>query len=402
MEVKLLNREDFPILNKDIIYFDNGATTLKPYILSDSLTDYYNNYSANAHRGDYDISLKVNVMYENTRELVKGFINAKNTNQIAFTNNCTDALNKIVFGYFKHHLNKGDEVLLTKAEHASNILPWFELVDNIGIKVNYIDLDQNHKVTLENVKKAITSNTKVISIAHITNVVGDIRPIKEIIEYAHSKGIKVVIDGAQSVPHMKIDVQNLDMDFLAFSAHKMCGPTGVGVLYIKEELLNDIKPIIYGGGMNVSFEFDGEKEYKKMPYLLEAGTPNIADVIAFGSIINYLNKIGIINIERQEKELKEYALNKLKEVKDIIIYNNESESSIITFNIKDIFAQDLAIYLNKYNICVRAGNHCAKILKDDLGIKNTCRMSLYFYNTKEEIDKLVEVLNKPNIINEII
>lgn len=397
-----MNREDFPILNKDIIYFDNGATTLKPYILSDSLTDYYNNYSANAHRGDYDISLKVNVMYENTRELVKGFINAKNTNQIAFTNNCTDALNKIVFGYFKHHLNKGDEVLLTKAEHASNILPWFELVDNIGIKVNYIDLDQNHKVTLENVKKAITSNTKVISIAHITNVVGDIRPIKEIIEYAHSKGIKVVIDGAQSVPHMKIDVQNLDMDFLAFSAHKMCGPTGVGVLYIKEELLNDIKPIIYGGGMNVSFEFDGEKEYKKMPYLLEAGTPNIADVIAFGSIINYLNKIGIINIERQEKELKEYALNKLKEVKDIIIYNNESESSIITFNIKDIFAQDLAIYLNKYNICVRAGNHCAKILKDDLGIKNTCRMSLYFYNTKEEIDKLVEVLNKPNIINEII
>ena len=397
-----MNREDFPILKSNIIYFDNGATTLKPYILSDSLTDYYNNYSANAHRGDYDISLKVNAMYENTRELVKDFINAKSTNQIAFTNNCTDSLNKIVFGYFKHNLKSGDEVLLTKAEHASNILPWFELSDQIGIKVNYIDLDSYHKVTLDNVKKSITPNTKVISIAHITNVVGDIRPIKEIIEYAHRLDIKVVIDGAQSVPHMKIDVENLDMDFLAFSAHKMCGPTGVGVIYVKEDLLNDIKPIIYGGGMNTSFEFDMTREYKKMPLVLEAGTPNIADVIAFGSVINYLNKIGIKNIEQKEKELKEYALEKLKNIKDIIIYNKEAESSIITFNIDGIFAQDLAIYLNKYNICVRAGNHCAKILKDDLGIKNTCRMSLYFYNTKEEINKLIEVLSKPDIINEII
>ena len=397
-----MNREDFPILKKDIIYFDNGATTLKPYILSDSLVDYYNNYSANAHRGDYDISLRVDAMYENTRELVRNFINAKSTNQIAFTNNTTDSLNKIVFGYFKHNLKCGDEIIITKAEHASNVLPWFELSNNIGIKVNYIDLDDNHKVTLDNVKKAITDKTKVISIAHVTNVVGDIRPIKEIIDYAHSKGIKVVIDGAQSVPHMKIDVTNLDMDFLTFSAHKMCGPTGVGILYVKEELLDDIKPIIFGGGMNSSFEFDGSKEYKKMPYILEAGTPNIAGVIAFGSVINYLNKIGINKIEEQEKELKEYALNNLKQVKDIIIYNENSESGIITFNIKNIFAQDLAIYLNKYNICVRAGNHCAKILKDELGIKNTCRMSLYFYNTKEEIDKLVEVLSNPNIINEII
>ena len=397
-----MNREDFPILTNDIIYFDNGATTLKPYILSDSLTDYYNNYSANAHRGDYDISLKVNNMYENTRELVKKLINAKGTNQIAFTNNTTDSLNKIVFGYFKHNLKEKDEVLITKAEHASNVLPWFELSNDIGIKVNYISLDNDHKVTIDNVKKAVTSNTKVISIAHITNVVGDIRPIKEIIEYAHSKNIKVVIDGAQSVPHIKIDVTELDMDFLAFSAHKMCGPTGVGILYVKEELLNDIKPIMFGGGMNSFFEFDGEREYKKMPYILEAGTPNIADVIAYGSIINYLNKIGINRIEEQEKELKEYALNKLKQVKNIILYNENSESSIITFNIEGIFAQDLAIYLNKYNICVRAGNHCAKILKDELGIKNTCRMSLYFYNTKEEIDKLVEVLNNPNITNEII
>lgn len=397
-----MHRDDFYILNKDIVYLDNGATTLKPYILSDSISDYYNNYSANAHRGDYSISVKVDVMYENTRELVRNFINAKNTNQIVFTNNTTDSLNKIIFGYFKNHLNKDDEVLITKSEHASIVLPWFELSDSIGIKVKYIELDKDLKVTLDNVKQAITPKTKVISIAHITNVVGDIRPIKEIIKYAHDNNIKVLIDGAQSVPHMRIDVSDLDMDFFAFSAHKMCGPTGVGVMYIKEDLINDIKPIIVGGGMNSSFELDGEKEYNDMPHLLEAGTPNIAGIIGFGSIINYLSKIGMNKIEEYEKNLRKYAINKLKEVPNIIIYNENSESGIITFNIKDIFPQDLAIYLDKYNICVRAGNHCAKILKDDLGIKNTCRMSLYFYNTKDEIDKLVDVLNNPNIINEII
>ncbi len=397
-----MNREDFYILKNGIIYFDNGATTLKPYILAESISDYYNNYSANAHRGDYDISLKVDSLYENTRDLVKKLINAKKSSQIVFTNNATDALNKIIFGYFKYNLNKNDEVLITKSEHASNILPWFLLANEIGIKVNYIKLNENHEVTLENVKKAINNNTKVISIAHITNVVGDVRPIKEIIEYAHTKNIKVIIDGSQSVPHKKIDVNDLDMDFLAFSAHKMCGPTGVGVLYVKEDYMNDIKPIIVGGGMNSTFEYDGTYEYNEMPQLLEAGTPNIAGVIGFGSVLNYLNKIGISNIEKYEKDLKKYAISKLKTIPNIIIYNEKSESGIITFNMEGIFPQDLAIYLNKYNICVRAGNHCAKILKDELGIKNTCRMSLYFYNTKEEIDKLYNVLSNPNIINEII
>lgn len=397
-----MNRDDFYILNKDIIYLDNGATTLKPYILSDTISDYYNNYSANAHRGDYDISLKVDTMYENTRDLVKKFINAKSSNQIVFTNNATDSLNKIIFGYFKNHLKKDDEVLITKSEHASNVLPWFELKDKLGIKVGFIKLDDDLKVTMDNVKSSITPNTKVISIAHITNVVGDIRPIKEIIKYAHEHNIKVLIDGAQSVPHMMIDVQDLDMDFLVFSAHKMCGPTGLGVLYVKEDIMNDIKPIIVGGGMNASFEFDGTREYNDMPHLLEAGTPNIAGVIGFGSVLNYLSKIGMNKIEEYENNLRKYAIEKLKQVPNIIIYNENSESGIITFNIKDIFPQDLAIYLNKYNICVRAGNHCAKILKDELGIKNTCRMSLYFYNTKDEIDRVVEVLDNPNIINEII
>ena len=397
-----MNREDFLILNKDIIYFDSGATSLKPYILSEAISDYYNNYSANSHRGDYDISLKVDTMFENTRKLVKDFINAKDTNQIVFTNNATDSLNKLIFGYFKNYLKAGDEVLITKSEHASNVLPWFELSDEIGTKVNYIPLDVDLKVTMDNVKKSITPNTKVISLAHITNVVGDIRPIEEIAKYAHKKGIKVLIDGSQSLPHTKIDVKKMDMDFLVFSAHKMCGPTGVGVLYFKEKYLEEIKPIIVGGGMNSSFEYNGTKVYNNMPHLLEAGTPNIAGIIGFGSIINYLNKIGIKKIEKYVSDLRKYAIEKLKEVPNIIIYNENSEGSIITFNMKDIFPQDLAIYLNKYKICIRAGNHCAKILKEEIGAKNTCRISLYFYNTKEEIDKLVEVLKNDNIINEII
>ena len=397
-----MNRDDFSILNKDIIYLDSAATSLKPKILIDSLNEYYSNYPSNIHRGDYSISLKADSMFERTRELVKDFIGSKTKEQIIFTNNTTDSLNKLIFGYFKYNLNSNDEVLLTKSEHASNILPWFELSDEIGIKINYIKLDNNHKVTLDNLKESITNNTKVISIAHITNVVGDVRPIKEIIEYAHSKNIKVVIDGAQSLAHTYINVQDLKPDFLVFSAHKMCGPTGVGILYLDEKYLNEIKPIIFGGGMNATFEFDGTREYSDMPYKLEAGTPNIADIIAFGNTLNYLNKIGMNNIEKYEQELRKYAIKKLKQVPNIIIYNETSESGIITFNIKDIFPQDLAIYLDKYNICIRAGNHCAKILKDELGIKNTCRISLYFYNTKEEIDKLVSVLSNPNIVEEII
>lgn len=397
-----MNRDDFKLLNQDIIYFDNGATTLKPKVLSETLSDYYNNYSANAHRGDYDLSLKVDTKYENSRKLVQEFINAKSTDEIIFTSGTTDSLNKIIFGYFKYNLNEEDEILITKSEHASNVLPWFELADEKNFKINYISLDDELKVTLDNIKKAITDKTKVISIAHITNVVGDIRPIKEIIQYAHSKNILVLIDGAQSVPHMKIDVQELDIDFLAFSAHKMYGPTGVGVLYGKKELLNNIKPIIFGGGMNSSYNSDFSRIYDEVPSLLEAGTPNIAGVIAFGSVIEYLNNIGMDKIKEYETNLREYALMKLKEIDNIIIYNEHSESSIITINYKDIFAQDLAIYLNKYHICVRAGNHCSKILKDEINIKNTARISLSFYNTKEEIDKLIEVLNNEKIKEEIL
>ena len=396
-----MHREDFLLLKQNLIYFDNGATSLKPAILSEAIADYYNNYSANAHRGDYDISIKVDTLYEETRELTDNLINAKR-DEIAFTYNTTDSINKIVFGYFKDILKDGDEVLLTKSEHASNVLPWFKLAEEKNIVIKYIALNDDLTLNLDSLKELITPNTKVISLAHITNVIGDIRPIKKITELAHQNGIYVLVDGAQSVPHMPVDVKDLDVDFLAFSAHKMCGPTGVGVLYAKDKYMSKIKPIILGGGMNASFEFDGSYELADYPNALEAGTPNIAGVLGFNKVLKYLMDIGMNNIYEYEKNLRKYAINKLKDVPNIIIYNENSETGIITFNIDGIFAQDLAIYLNHYNICVRAGNHCAKILKDDLGIKNTCRMSLYFYNTEKEIDELVYVLSNPNIKNELI
>ena len=354
-----MNREDFNVLNTGVIYFDNGATTLKPIILSEGVSDYYNNYSSNAHRGDYQMSIKASSMYEESRHLVAELINAPKDSQIAFTSGTTDSINKIVFGYFKNILSFGDEVLLTKSEHASNLLPWFELADEKGLKIKYIELNDNHEVIMENVIKAITPKTKVISIAQVSNVVGDIRPIKEIVEYAHKNNILVLVDGAQSVPHLKVDVQDLDIDFLAFSAHKMCGPTGVGILYGKEELLSKINPIVFGGGMNADFSTDGTRIYKTMPDKLEAGTPNIAGVIGFGYVIKYLMNIGFDNIHDYELELKKYAVKRLKEIPFIEIYNENSKSGIITINYKDIFPQDLAIYLDKYNICTRAGNHCA-------------------------------------------
>lgn len=397
-----MNCNDFNLLNQNIVYLDNGATTLKPKVLSEAISDYYNNYSANAHRGDYDMSLKVDTMYEKTRTLVKELINAKSEKEIVFTSGATDSLNKIIFGYAKNILDNEDEVLITKAEHASNILPWFELSDQIGIKVKYIDLTDDYKVTLDNVKKSITAKTKIISLAHITNVVGDVRPLEEIIDYAHKNNILVIVDGAQAVAHKPVDVQKLDIDFLAFSAHKMCGPTGVGVLYGKEELLKNMMPIILGGGMNASFEEDSTRVYSELPHRFEAGTPNIAGVIGFGRVLEYLLDIGMEKINNYEQELRKYAISKLKKNNNLIIYNENSESGIITFNYHNVFSQDLAIYLNKYNICVRAGNHCAKILKNEIGVKNTCRVSLYFYNTKDDIDKLVDALNNENLINEII
>ncbi len=395
-------REDFPMFDNDIIYLDNGATTFKPKCVIDKMTEYYTKYSANAHRGDYDISYKVDVEYENARKLVSRFINAE-MDEVVFTSGATESLNMIASGFFEHILEPGDEVLITLSEHASNVLPWFMLARKNGIIVKNIELDSNLHVTLNNVIKAITPNTKVISLAHITNVVGDIRPIKEICEYAHEHNIFVVVDGAQSVPHIKTDVKDLDCDFLSFSAHKMCGPTGVGVLYGKHELLENLVPINYGGGMNESFDSIDEVYLKDLPTRLEAGTPNIASVIGFGEAIKYLNNVGMDNITIHEIKLKKYLIEKLKTIPHINIVNDECDSGIIAFNVDGVFAQDVAYFLNKYHICVRAGNHCAKILKSAIGVKNTVRISMYFYNTYEECDKVYELLKDKNrIISEMI
>ena len=398
-----MNREDFPLLKEEIIYFDNSATSLKPKCVIDKMVDYYTNYPANAHRGDYDLSYKVDQEYEETRELVKDFIHARFLEEIIFTSGTTESLNMIVTGFFEELLEANDEVLITTSEHASNVLPWFRLANKKGIKVNYIPLDNNYYVTIDNLKKVITPKTKVISIAGITNVIGDIRPIKEICKLAHENNIFVVLDGAQMVPHMKVDVEDLDVDFLAFSAHKMCGPTGVGVLYGKKELLEHLEPPILGGGMNESFDSPSEIYLKELPTRLEAGTRNIAGVIGFGETIKYLNKIGMERIHNYETDLRKYLIDKLLPLKHIDIINIESDSGIITFNVANVFSQDVAYYLNKYNVCVRAGNHCAKILKSSVGVNNTVRISLYFYNTYEEIDNLVELLsNYDKIVKEMI
>jgi len=394
-----LNREDFPMVNTGYIYLDNGATTWKPKVVVDKMNEYYANYTANAHRGDYDLSLKVDKEYESTREVVKTFINAKSLKEIIFTSGATESLNIVADGYFKNILKENDEIIITKSEHASNVLPWFRLCNENKCKIKYIPLE-NHQVTLDNLKKVVTEKTKVIAISHITNVIGDERDIKAICEYAHKNNILVVVDGAQSVPHIKVDVQDLDLDFLCFSGHKMMGPTGVGVLYGKEELLEKIRPLSLGGGMNESFDNPEEIYLKPLPTRLEAGTPNIAAVIGLKAAIQYINNIGIENITNHERNLRKRLVSKLKEIEHITIYNEDIDSSIVTFNVDKIFSQDVAVYLNKYKICVRAGDHCAKILKDEIKVTNTIRVSLYLYNTEEEIDKLVELLKDKNKILE--
>lgn len=398
-----MNRSDFELLDNNIVYFDNGATTLKPKCVKDAIVKYYTLYTANAHRGDYKLSATVDGLYEGAREKVREFINAKEVSEIVFTSGTTNSMNMIIIGFFRNYLKKDDEVLITLSEHASNILPWFILQKEIGIKVNYIPLNDKHEVSIENVKKAISKKTKVISLAMITNVIGDERPIKEISKIAHDNDILLVVDAAQGAPHKKIDVQDMDIDFLAFSGHKMYGPTGVGVLYGKFDLLDKVTPMNYGGGMNAMFTRDGYVELREIPTRLEGGTPNIEGVLGLSEAISYIENIGMDNINKYEKELRHYLLSELLKLDFITIYNKEVDSNIIAFNIDGVFAQDTSVYLDKYNICVRAGNHCAKMIDNVFNIGNTVRISLSFYNTKEEVDLLINVLkNSKNIWEEIL
>ena len=396
-----MNREDFPMLDNNLIYFDNGATTLKPRQVIESMNKYYLEHTSNIHRGDYDAALKTNKEYDNVRDIVSSFVNC-DSKEVVYTSGATMSLNLVVFGYMKKHLKKGDVVLLNKGEHASNVLPWIRLQEEIGICIQFVPLDEKFELTLDNIKKYVTPRTKVISLAHVSNVLGDVRDVYSIGAFCKEHNIIFNVDGAQSVPHMKVDFKNCNIDFLSFSGHKMCGPTGVGILIGKYDLLKNMDPVFFGGGMNSFFEDDFSYELKDAPVKFEAGTPPIAEVIGLGEAIKYLDKIGMNNINEYEKKLKKYLVSKLKNIPNIILYNENTDSGIVAFNIDGVFAQDSSVYLNHYNICVRSGNHCAKMLKDEIKIKNTVRISLYFYNTFDEIDKLVEVLSNSEDIFKVV
>ncbi len=387
-----MNREDFEIFKDGLIYLDNAATTMKPNVVVNSVVDYYTKYTANAHRGDYDNSLKVDNEYEGAREKVRKFINADSVNEVIFTKGSTESFNMIVFGFMSGFLKKDDEVILNKGEHASNILPWLALSKKIGFKIKYAKLNDNYELSVESIENEITPKTKVISLAHITNAIGDIRDIEKVGNICKEKDILFVLDATQSIGHIKMDVKKYNVSFMGFSAHKMLGPTGVGVLYGKEELLERLVPMEYGGGMNIAFSSDGEYTLKELPFRLEAGTRNIAGVIGLGSAIDYLENIGMDKIHDYERELKTYLISRMEEVPNIKIYNKNVESGVLLFNVGKYFSQDVAIYLNQFKICIRAGNHCAKMLEEVICDTNTCRASLYFYNTKHDIDVLVDAL----------
>lgn len=389
-------REDFPMLKevdgkKPPIYFDNAATTFKPQCVIDASSKYYLEESANSHRGDYDVAYKVDVTVARCREKVGKFINADKT-EIVFTSGCSMSMNLVAFGYGVKFLKSGDEILLTEAEHASNVLPWFKVAEMTGATIKYIPLTKEGRLIPENLEKVISQNTKIVSVAQVTNVLGYVNDIKSLSKIAHEHDAILICDAAQSAPHIKIDVKDLDCDFLAFSAHKMCGPTGIGVLYGKYDLLRKMDPFMTGGGDNARFDMCGNVAYLEPPAKFEAGTMNLSGIYGFEAAIDYLNSIGMDEIEKYEVELHDYAISKLSKIPDLIIYNPTADTGIITVNIKDVFAQDEASYLNSRNICVRSGEHCAKLLKDVLKTTATVRISFYFYNTKEEIDELYEAL----------
>ena len=387
-------RDDFLMLknNSDLIYFDNGATSFKPKCVVDKVVEFYTSKTSNIHRGDYDLSFLVSKEYDETKKTIKEFINAKSINEIVFTSGATASLNTVAYGlsdYFK----KDDVILTSLVEHASDILPWFRIAKEKGVLLEYIPLNDDGTFNLAKFEKCFENKKiKLVSLTYVSNVLGYKYPIKEICAIAHKYGALVNVDGAQAVPHFKVDVSDLDVDFLSFSAHKMLGPSGVGVLYGKYELLENMKPMLLGGGANARFEKDLSVILKEAPDKYEAGTPNIEGVLGLNMAIKYLTSIGMENIEVYEKELVLYMLNKLNKLDNVIIYNNGADSAIVAFNVKGIFAQDVGTYLNKNNIAVRTGNHCAKLLHNVIGATESVRASLYLYNTKEEIDKFIDVL----------
>ena len=398
-------REQFPMLtsdikmqNKPLVFLDNCSTTFKPQCVIDAMDEYYTKYTSNSHRGDYDLSVHADMMIEEARKEVASFVNSE-VNEVIFTTGATGGLNLVAYGYALKNIKKGDGIILSVAEHASNVLPWFRIAELTGAVIKYVEI-VNGRILAENLRKVISNKTKIVSLAHVGNVLGYVADIKEFAKIAHEYGAIMVCDGAQSVPHVKTDFKDLDVDFLAFSAHKMCGPTGVGALVGKYELLQKMDPFTTGGGMNSVFKKDGTVDYRLPPYKFEAGTLNVAGIIGFGRAVKFIKEIGIDNIHEHDHELLEYAIKKLEGYKDIIIYNKDAKNGILTFNIKGVFPQDEATLMNYKGIAIRSGEHCAKLLDNYLETKATCRMSTYLYTTKEEIDTFVEaIINGGDILD---
>lgn len=389
-------RQDFPMLQgkmmqqHPLVYLDNGATTLKPRRVIDAVCNYYENYSTNAHRGDYDLSYQVDQEFEGTRAAVARFLHAQ-PQEIVYTSGASEGLNLVAFGYGRKFLQEGDIILSSEAEHASCILPWMKVADETGAVIDYIPLDEEGRITMEQVELMMNQNVKVIALAHITNVLGYLVPIKEICALAHRYGAIVVVDGAQSVPHLPVDVKDLDCDFLAFSAHKMCGPTGIGILYGKQELLEAMDPLTYGGESNARFNTCGNILLKQAPFKFESGTQPIEGVYGLHAAIQYLEELGRDNIHQYEIKLRAYAIAEMKKMEHIQLYNEHNDTGIITFNVKGVFAQDVGTFFNANGIAVRTGQHCAKLLNEQLKTSATVRASMYFYTSKEDIDRFLEV-----------
>lgn len=392
-------RQDFPMFkNNDVVYLDNAATTFKPQSVIDAIMHYYTHASVNIHRGDYELSYQISNEYEATRANVASFINSK-PKEIVFTSGASASLNLVAYGYGQKFLKEGDVILSTEAEHASNILPWFKVAEVTKATIEYIPLASDGKLTIEAFKKALHNKVKVVTLANVSNVLGYKLPIQEMCALAHEIGAIVVCDGAQSVPHMKMDVQLLNVDFLAFSGHKMLGPTGIGVLYGRYELLQKMDPFMLGGGSNARFDICGNILLKDAPYKFEAGTPAIEAVLGLNAAIDYLKNLTMEAIEERETMLHQYLIKQLKNLNNIIIYNPDADCGIVAFNVEGVFAQDASSYLNNQKIAVRAGNHCAKILMEVLNTSHTIRASLYFYNTIEEIDQFISACKNINLEN---
>ncbi|KKB74365.1 MULTISPECIES: cysteine desulfurase SufS [Bacillus] len=391
-------REQFPILHQqvnghDLVYLDSAATSQKPRVVIDALDQYYKSYNSNVHRGVHTLGTRATDGYEGAREKVRKFINAKSMQEIIFTRGTTTGLNTIALSYARANLKPGDEIVITPMEHHANIIPWQQAAKATGAELKYIPLQEDGTISLDDVRKTVTANTKIVSCAHVSNVLGTINPIKEIAKIAHENGAVMVVDGAQSTPHLKIDVQDLDCDFFTFSAHKMCGPTGIGVLYGKKALLENMEPAEFGGEM-IDFVDLYESTWKELPWKFEAGTPIIAGAIGLGAAIDFLEEIGLDAISEHEHRLASYALDRFKELEGATVYGPEHRAGLVTFNIEDVHPHDVATVLDAEGVAVRAGHHCAQPLMKWLNVSATARASFYLYNTEEDIDKLIAALQK--------